>query len=346
VTRDVVHAGKIGTAVLITLELLGALVLLVVASDAFTNAVEWVGSIYGLTRSAMGSVVAAIGSSLPETMVAIVAILVLRDPASQAVGIGAVLGAPFMLATVVFALIGLTAIVRRKMSDSGQRLQANVQSAVFGLVLFGFTFALAVGASFDPTPAVRSITAALVLGAYVVHLIYHIRRKGAPAADRPPPLRLAPRATHAPTYAVFGQLALALVVTVAASHWFVTAVTAASAEVGVPPLVVSLFLSPIATELPEIMNVVLWMRRGLDDLAVGNVLGAMIFQTSVASAIGLLATPWRLDVEAYVACGATLLAVALVLAVTSVRRRLDSRALAICGIFYFAYISYMMVHGR
>lgn len=331
---------------LIALELLSALVLLVIASDAFTNAVEWVGSLYGLTRSAMGSVVAAIGSSLPETMVAVVAILVLRDPASQAVGIGAILGAPFMLATVVFALIGLTAIVRRKMSDDAQRLHAHVESAVFGLMLFGFTFALAVGASFDPTPAVRSIAAALVLSAYAVHLIYHIRRKGAHAGGNPPPLRLAPRAARAPAYAVFGQLALALGVTVVASHWFVTAVTAASAEVGVPPLVVSLFLSPIATELPEITNVVLWMRRGLDDLAVGNVLGAMIFQTSVASAIGLLATPWRLDLNAYVACAATLFAVALVLAVTCVRRRLDSRALALCGLFYVVYISYAFVHAR
>jgi cation:H+ antiporter len=332
--------------VLIALELLSALVLLVVASDAFTNAVEWVGSLYGLTRSAMGSVVAAIGSSLPETMVAIVAILVLRDPASQAVGIGAVLGAPFMLSTVVFALIGLTAIVRRKLSSDGQRLHANLPAAMFGLMLFGFTFALAVGASFAPVPAVRFITAGLVLAAYGVHLIYHIRRKGAHADDRPPPLRLAPRATRPPSFAVFGQLALALGVTIAASHWFVTAVTAASAEVGVPPLVVSLFLSPIATELPEMMNVVLWMRRGLDDLAVGNVLGAMIFQTSVASAIGLIATPWRLDLNAYVACGATLLAVALVLAVASVQRSLASRSLAVCGLFYAVYVTYAFAHAR
>jgi cation:H+ antiporter len=332
--------------VLIALELLSALVLLVVASDAFTNAVEWVGSLYGLTRSAMGSVVAAIGSSLPETMVAIVAILVLRDPASQAVGIGAVLGAPFMLATVVFALIGLTAIVRRKMSADGQRLNANLHGAVFGLMLFGFTFALAVGASFDPTPTVRTVTAMLVIAAYGVHFVYHIRRKGAEAEDQPPPLRLAPRAVRPPAFVVFAQLALALVLTIAASHWFVTAVTAASVEVGVPPLVVSLFLSPIATELPEMMNVVIWMRRGLDDLAVGNVLGAMIFQTSVASAIGLLATPWHLDVNSYVACSFTLFAVALVLAATSIRHRLDSRTLAVCGLFYVVFISYAFAHAR
>jgi cation:H+ antiporter len=332
--------------VLIAVELLSALVLLVIASDAFTNAVEWVGTLFGLTRSAMGSVVAAIGSSLPETMVAIVAILILRDPASQEVGIGAVLGAPFMLATVVFALIGLTAIVRRKMSAEGQRLQTHLDAAIFGLALFAFTFALSVGASFDPTRTVRTITAVFVLAAYVFYLIYQIRRAGADAEEHPPPLRLAPRSARPSAFAVFGQLALALCLTVAASHWFVTAVTAASAEVGVPPLVVSLFLSPIATELPEAMNVVIWMRRGLDDLAVGNVLGAMMFQTSVASAIGLLATPWRLDQNAYVACAATLIAVVIVLVATVVRRRLDSRALAVCGLLYVVFISYAFAHAR
>ena len=331
---------------LIALELLCALVLLVIASDAFTNAVEWVGSLYGLTRSAMGSVVAAIGSSLPETMVAIVAILILRDPASQAVGIGAVLGAPFMLATIVFALIGGTVIVRRTLDANAQRLQVNLHTSVFGLVLFGLTFALVVGASFDPIPAVRAVTAVVVLVAYGAYLVYHIRRSGAEAEDRPPPLRLAPRASRPPAYAVLGQLALALAVTIAASRWFVNAMTAAAAQAGVPPLVVSLFLSPIATELPEMMNVVLWMRRGLDDLAVGNVLGAMMFQTSVASAIALLATPWRLDLNAYIACAATGLAVALVLSVTAIRRCLDSRALALCGLFYVAYVSYAFAHSR
>src|SRR5580693_6465580 len=53
----------------IALQVFLGLVLLVLASDAFANAVEWAGALLGLTRSAVGAVVAAIGSSLPETMV-------------------------------------------------------------------------------------------------------------------------------------------------------------------------------------------------------------------------------------------------------------------------------------
>jgi hypothetical protein len=66
----------------------------------------------------------------------------------------------------------------------------------------------------------------------------------------------------------------------------------------------------------------------------------------VASAIGLLATPWHLDVNSYVACSFTLFAVALVLAATSIRHRLDSRTLAVCGLFYVVFISYAFAHAR
>lgn len=332
--------------VLTALALLGALVLLVVASEAFTNAVEWVGSLYGLTRSAVGAIVAAIGSSLPETMVAVVALVVLHDQASQAVGIGAVLGAPFMLSTVVFALIGGIAYFRGTRSDiTGGTLAVNTNAAIVGLALFALTFAFVIGASFAPTPAVRVAASIGVIIAYIAYLVYHLRRGGSESDEMPPPLRFHPSASRPQAWIVFTQMVLALVVTVVACHWFVSSVAAVSAQLGIAPLVVSLFLSPIATELPEAMNVVLWMRKGKDELAVGNVIGAMMFQTSIASAIAMLASPWHLDVEAYAASAATAFAVVLVLGVSAIRGRLSALTLAACALFYLAYLVFAtMVH--
>jgi len=177
--------------VLIALQLFGALVLVVLASDAFTNAVEWVGVMFGLTRSAVGAVVAAIGSSLPETMVAIIALLFLHDAQSQAIGIGAVLGAPFMLSTIVFFLIGITALLRKHGPKRALHVSAN--DTLFGALLFALTFALALGASFVAARGVHIATAILVLVSYGVYLIYHLRRKKVEGEESPPPLRFAPR---------------------------------------------------------------------------------------------------------------------------------------------------------
>lgn len=324
---------------LTAVQLFGALVLLVVASDAFTNAVEWFASLRGLARSAAGAIVAAIGSSLPETMVAIIALLVLRDPQSQAVGIGAVLGAPFMLSTVVFSAVGGIAYFRHSVYEkTGGFLAVEPRSAIVGLALFVVTFAFVVGASFAPTPLVRISASVVVIIAYVCYLVYHFRHATEGAEEHPPPLRFAPRARRPAAWIVLTQMIVALVITIFASHWFVSSVGAVSTLVGIRPLVVSLFLSPIATELPEAMNVILWMRRKEDELAFGNVIGAMMFQTSIASAIAMLASPWRLDAHGYAACVAAFAGVLLVLIATMIRRRLSSIALFACGIFYAAYL--------
>ncbi len=320
------------------MQLAATLVLVLVASDAFTNAVEWLGVKLNLTRSAAGAVIAAIGSSLPETVVAIVALLVLRDPRSQEIGIGAVLGAPLMLGTVVFSLIGMIALTRKK-TPQASSLFVPVKPTLFGASLFFATFALALAASFVNSFAVHAIAACIVLAAYAIYLFYHLRAEQQESEPSPPRLRLAPFLPEPPLAAVIVQLVLALGVTVLASRWFVVTVGAAAAALGLMPFIVSLFLSPIATELPEASNVILWMRRREDGLALANVIGAMMFQTSVACAIAMLATPWRLHASAYAAAGAALLAVGVVIVSMLVRKRVEPLAFAIGGLFYLGYIA-------
>jgi cation:H+ antiporter len=324
----------------VALQVVLALLLLVLASDAFTNAVEWIGALFGLTRSAVGAIVAAIGSSLPETMVAVIALVLLADPASQAIGIGAVIGAPLMLSTVVFCLIGVGAIVLGKKHDT---VEAPARPAVVGLTLFSCTFALVIGASFAPTFAVRAVAAALAICAYAAYLIYHMRLRLLESDEAPPPLRIAPRAKRPALGFVLFQLAFATVLTALAARWFVGSLASLSATLAVSPLVISILLSPIATELPEVVNSVIWMRRDLDDLALGNVIGAMMFQTSIAGAIGLLATPWVLDATSYRAAAATLAAVLFVIVWTVLRRRVEARPLALCGLIYVGFLAAQFV---
>lgn len=322
----------------LVMQLAATLVLVLVASDAFTNAVEWLGVKLNLTRSAAGAVIAAIGSSLPESVVAIVALLVLRDSRSQEIGIGAVLGAPFMLGTVVFSLIGIIALTRRKTAQAAS-LVVPVKPTLFGASLFFATFALALAASFVNSFLVHAIAACIVLSAYALYLFYHLRAEQQESEPSPPRLRIAPFMREPPTAAVVLQLVIALCVTVFASRWFVVTIGAAAAVLGLMPFIVSLFLSPIATELPEASNVILWMRRREDGLALANVIGAMMFQTSIACAIAMLATPWRLHPSAYAAAGAALIAMGIVIASILVRKRVEPLAFAVAGLFYLGYIA-------
>ena len=316
------------------LQFLGTLLLLVIASDAFANAVEWIGASYGLTRSAVGAVVAAVGSCLPETMVALIAFLLLRDARSVEVGTGAVIGAPLLLSTLVLSLLGISAYAFGKQRN----VAASVQPTLFGLALFVGTFALVIGASFATARAAHVGAGIAALMAYAGYLLYHMRTGAQEGYETPPPLRFAPASKRPDAHLVILQLFIATAVTVLAARWFIGTVTALAADFRVSALLISLVLSPIATELPEVISLLIWTQRDIDDLAVGNVLGAMMFQASVASALGLFMTPWHLDATSYRAAIATLVVSVFLFISTALRRKLEVVPLVLCGLGYAGYL--------
>ena len=109
-----------------------------------------------------------------------------------------------------------------------------------------------------------------------------------------------------------------------------------------PPLAFALLVAPIATELPEKFNSVLWIRRGKDTLAMGNMTGAMVFQSSFPVTIGLLFTPWDLAHEALVAASVALVAGSVLYLTLRFRGRLSAPLLLAQGVFYVGYVAYVV----
>jgi len=91
------------------------------------------------------------------------------------------------------------------------------------------------------------------------------------------------------------QVALGLGLIIAGAELFVAEVQNIALAVGLGPLVLSLLITPVATELPEALNSVIWIGRKRDTLAFGNVSGALVFQSAFPVTIGILFTDWRLS---------------------------------------------------
>jgi cation:H+ antiporter len=93
-----------------------ALVVILLEATFFTNAVEILGGRLGMHQEAMGSLLTILDTALPESVIAAVAILELDLTGRQItrgtdIGIGAILGTPFVLATLGLILGGLTYLV-------------------------------------------------------------------------------------------------------------------------------------------------------------------------------------------------------------------------------------------
>src|SRR5436309_2797838 len=180
--------------------IVGAFVLILVGAEVFTNGIEWLGIKLRISAGATGSILAAFGTATPETLIPIIAIVFTNTPDADEIGVGAILGAPFMLGTLVMLLIGATAFVMRKRRGR-DTLHVDTAHALrdmsFFLVMYGLAVALAL-------------------------------------------------------------------------------------------------LPPLATELPEAANSLVWTRQGKDVIALGNVAGAMVFQSTIPVTVGVLLTAWDL----------------------------------------------------
>ncbi len=113
------HVGSIGysarlavSIMLITLLLfLVSAVTIYLACEYFVNGIEWTGHHFKLSQSATGSLLAALGTALPECIVTLTALLMGNTTAQQEIGIGAALGGPLVLATIGYAAVGLTRLL-------------------------------------------------------------------------------------------------------------------------------------------------------------------------------------------------------------------------------------------
>jgi cation:H+ antiporter len=283
------------------IELVLPLAAILGAAILFTNAVEIMGDRLNLGAGAVGSLLAAVGTALPETMIPIVAILGALivgsgGAAAGEIGIGAILGAPFLLATLALFIVGLAALGYRRRRSTGSEITADRETAIPDLAYFLPCFALAAAAGMFSLPLVVKIfVAVLLLAAYVIYVVRTVKEGGEAEGDTPSNLTLWPSRSEAPTWAVAAQLVGTVVVMAFGAHFFVGGVEHLSLTLGIPAGLIALVLAPLATELPEKFNSVIWLRDNKDTLALGNITGAMVFQSTIPVSIGILFTPWQLD---------------------------------------------------
>ena len=303
--------------------LIASLFVILGGAELFTNGVEWIGEGFGLSEGAVGSVLAAVGTALPETILPLVAI-VTGHVSGEEIGIGAILGAPFMLTTLAMLVVGLAVVIfarggRRSTDLDGDR---GVLRQDLGYFLVMYTLALLAGL-IHVRPLHWALAVVLIVG-YGFYVKRHFDSPGEDelseeAESEIKPLyvwswvrrfrkRLPAWSKTAPNWPSFVQVAIALLLIVGGARLFVYGVAIVADTFHVSHLVFALLVAPIATELPEKFNSVIWVRRGKDTLALGNMTGAMVFQSSFPVTVGLLLTPWHLAHEALVAAVIALVA--------------------------------------
>ena len=288
----------------LVVELLVMIVLILIAAEMFTNALEHLGERLEISEGVTGSLFAAVGTALPETSVPLLAIFAgsaSTTVVNEEIGVGAILGAPLMLSTLSTCIMAAAVVGVRGLRG---RVNPERGGLVRDLNFFLFAFVLAAAAMFVPHEAryVRGALGAALVLTYFVYLMITLNASGRLVQDghgtRADERMLLTRiGLPRNLVTIMIQLALALALLIYGAKGFIHGVEGVAQLFGVSALLLSLLIIPIATELPEKVNSVLWIRKSRDTLAFGNITGAMVFQGTLLPAIGIMLTPWQPRIE-------------------------------------------------
>lgn len=319
--------------------LLISLGIILLGAETFTNGVEWLGKRLGLGAGAVGSILAAVGTALPETLVPVIAIVFGgRDTHGGEIGVGAILGAPFMLSTLAFFISGLAALLTRVGGKKRSYMLVDRSVIERDLRFFLISYTVAILVSFFPHHSTKAIAAFFLVAAYIFYAVQTIRDGSGVEEGEISPLYVAPKAEVPSMAAILAQVFGALVLIVFGAKTFVNSVSVLSVAWGVPAFILSMIITPIATELPEKFNSVIWIRQGKDTLALGNISGAMVFQSSIIPAIGIMLTPWQLTPLAFLSAGMALLAAATPYFTVHRYGKIKPVQLLLGGVYYMIFM--------
>ena len=336
--------------------LLGSLLVILVGAELFTNGIEWLGRKLGLGEGAVGSVLAAVGTALPETLIPIIAIAFTPGDHSDEVGVGAILGAPFMLSTLAMFVTGIGIIVFRGRRATGSEVAVDTRVLAHDLRYFFIGYGLAVAAAFLPEGLApgRWVVAVVLVAIYAWYVKGHLDAD-AEEGEPLPPLRFhkIDAAAHRadpddPRLRVIAlQVIAAIGFIIVGAVFFIDAVTHVADSLGVSEVLLALVIAPIATELPEKFNSIIWVRQGKDTLALGNITGAMVFQSMIPTTVGLVlaSATWTIapgNYTAFASAAIAMIATAVIFVPARRRGRLDARHLLVGGLFYLGYLVFVI----
>jgi cation:H+ antiporter len=356
--------------------LLACAVTIYFACEWFINSVEWLGVELKVGPLAVGTILAAAGTALPESIVTLVAALFGSAERGNDIAVGAAMGGPLVVGTIAYGVTGAMLLWRRRSLRQAARFAnqaepvpatrnttlvadrthdesggVDADSVVVGvdtarlardqrwfLTIFIFKVGLGLVAfAFKPWLGL------LFFASYGVYFWREMRNTGEHAsADDLEPLKLQPKRVTPTKAAVLTQLTITLALIFGASQLFVAQLEWAGPALGLPAVVVALLISPVATELPEVMNAIIWVRAGKTQLALANISGAMMIQATVPSGIGILLTPWMFDTPLVLAGVATMASISYLFWLLRRNKFTAGRLTAAAG-FYVAFAAALVL---
>lgn len=276
---------------------------------------------FGLSPMVVGFTVLAFGTSLPELIVSILAVL----RGSEGIAMGNVIGSN--IANILMVIGASAILVTMHVKISKGLIKDLAMMLISSFLLLGLMF-------YGEISRMAGMAMVMLLFAYVF-LQYRMALKGEIEVEEE---ALAEFKHPAQPY-VF--LLLGLVGVAAGAELLVRGASESAAIIGVPEAVIALSVIAFGTSLPELSTSIIGARRGHSDMALGNIVGSNVFNVLMIIGITAIVKPIAQDSYAHQLIDFDIwfmLAVSLIFAaLVVVYKKINN---VIGGVFLAAYVLY------
>ena len=174
------------------LVMIASALLIYFSCELFVNGIEWVGKAFNISQSAVGSVLAAFGTALPESIVTFIAVVFGLNASQKDIGVGAALGGPLVLSTIGYAAIGICIIIFSGRRRMGSSINVNVEKLARDQIWFMCIFVFKVGLGLIAF-AIKPWLGLLFVIAYAVYFYNEMNSDTVEATGELEPLRFSPK---------------------------------------------------------------------------------------------------------------------------------------------------------
>ena len=304
------------------------LVILIIAGDVMVRGAAALARHWGIPSLIVGLTIVAFGTSAPELVVGVQAVL----SGAGELASGNVVGSNVANVLLALGIPALIMAIPTNMSGVGR----NSLVAVFATVLF-------IGLAFLGNPLARWQGAILFAG-IVIYLVWMFRlaKSGVDDPILEEMTEIDEGEDGLPTntwlsafYVVAGIVGLVL-----GGNLIVDNAVSIAGTIGISETIIGLTIVAIGTSLPEIATVVVASYRGHSEVAIGNVLGSNVFNIFAVMGASALAGPVLIDPKMFVFdFWVMLVAIIALLIFVMTRQPIGKKAGAA---FVVAYILYML----
>ncbi len=245
-----------------------SLFFLLKASDFFVEAAEKIGLSMGIPPFIIGVTIVAFGTSLPELISSIEAVLI----GDSKIVIGNVVGSN--IANIALVL-GLVAVVGKQVKVNEHIMNVDIPILVTSAFLLYFVV-------YDQE--VTLFEAFILLVALVIFLVYSLNNDDGEETEK-----------IAVSWKSYAILAVAGIAIKFSAEYTIKSVIELSKLLNIGSDVIAASVVALGTSLPEVFVSLAAIKKGKTDMAVGNILGSNIFNTyavmSIPAFVGTLVIP-------------------------------------------------------